>query len=204
MNDLSKERYGKVTGSQCYILFPKRANPKTYESYALELAVQKKLGYFEEKGSWQTDHGHTREPLAMDEYRKKYPFAYKPEFKNKGEIGGSADCLVEGENFGVDFKCPTSLIKWISYLDGIDHQQERQAQMYMWLYDKEEWHILAYLSETDKMNDSGDTYPIPSNKRFIVNIVKKDPSFNDEIIEKANKIIERRNVLIDLLEEKLM
>lgn len=200
---LSPRRMGKITGSSCHILFPKRENKTTQESYAMELAIAKLFNYRQNASSWQMDHGHTREAMAMDIFRNTYPFAYFPEFKSLGEYGGSADCMIPGEDFGVDFKCPTSLEKWLSYLNGVDHQQERQAQMYMWLYEKPKWKIIAFLNETNFMIDSGEAYPVPPGKRFIVCEIHRDPLFEAQIQERGAILLKRRDEIIEELKIKL-
>lgn len=191
---LSEKRYGRITGSKADVLFPKRSNPATQETYAKELARGMYFEFRDEVNTWQTNHGHYGEVIAMQEYQKSYPLAYKPDFEPLGDdFGGSADCLIPMEDFGVDFKCPTSMEKWLEYLEGCDHQQERQAQMYMLLYKKDKWKILAFLTETERMINDGVFYPVPSDKRFIEVVIEKDPTFEEELYKRAKPLLKKRD-----------
>lgn len=201
---LSEKRYGKITGSQVHILFPKRSNPKTFDSYARTLAKEKVFRFRDEASTWQMEHGHMGEELAFAWFKENVDGgAFKPDYIEKGEFGASVDCISSLE-YGVDFKCPTTLEKWLSYLDGIDDQQYHQCQHYMFMWKMNEWKILAYLTETIKMIDNGDFYPIPDDKRMIEFSVKKDPLWENQLIEKSEKLINLRDSYVKKYESILL
>lgn len=196
MSNLSEKRYGLITGSQCHVLFPKRKNEQTQITYAKELAKQKVFRYYDEVNTWQIEHGYMGEYVAMEWFQNNVDSnAIKPDFVSIGEFGGSADCITE--IYGVDFKCPTSLGNWLDYLtDGISDQQYHQAQMYMHLYNKPLWKVIAYLAETERMNEMGETYPIDQDKRAIVIEVHKDDNWFNDLSLKSKFVLEKREEFV--------
>jgi hypothetical protein len=187
-------RFGLITGSKCSVLFPKRSAEKGQRTYAKQLANQMFFKFYDEKGTWQTEHGHLAESSGFEYYQQHFckDAEYQPNFEMYMEFGGSADCIAQ--DWGVDFKCPTSLEAWLDYLhEGIDEQQYHQAQMYMFLYDRPEWHICAYLLETNRMSDNGLTYPVDHDKRMIITKVKKEEGWSDLLIERGETVIQMRN-----------
>tara|TARA_R110000764_G_scaffold72464_3_gene148619 strand:+ start:2947 stop:3561 length:615 start_codon:yes stop_codon:yes gene_type:complete len=202
-NGLSEERRGLITGSPCHVLFPKRSAEKGQLTYAKLLAKERVFKYSDNATTWQMEHGHMGEVVAMEWFLENIDKkAIKPEFVKKGEFGGSGDCLTE--NYGVDFKCPTSLEKWLEYLtEGVSNQQYWQAQMYMFIYDRPKWKVCAYLVETNYMSDNGVTYPISPDKRCIENTIDKLDGFEEMLLEKSKFVIEKRNEFIAIYKNLL-
>jgi len=188
-------RFGLITGSKCEVLFPERGDGhKGQLTYAEELANQKFFKYYDEIDSFETRHGHYAEFPAYEYYleHKCKDAKYQPNFEMYMDYGGTADCICP--EWGVDFKCPTKLSTWAKYLHrGIDKQQYYQAQMYMFLYDRPEWHICAFLLETEKMNNMGNTYPVEWKDRMIVTKVTKREGWSDLLLERGEPIIQMRN-----------
>lgn len=195
-----ERRFGLITGSKCVVLFPKRSAEKGQETYAKELANQMYFKYYDEKGNWQTEHGHLAESTAFEYYQQHFcrEAQYRPDFQKFDNYGGSADCIAP--DWGIDFKCPTSMEKWLDYFYyGVDEQQYHQCQMYMWLYDKPEWHICAYLLETSRMADNGLVYPVDYDKRMIRNVVTREEGWNEQLLERGEKVILMRNLFFEKL-----
>lgn len=195
------DRFGLITGSKVSVLFPKKSADKGERTYAKQLANQMFFKYYDEVGSWQTEHGTLSEPSALDYFRTFFDKeAYKPDFIKEGNYGGSADCITS--SFGVDFKCPTTLHGWLDYLhEGISDEQFYQCQMYMKLYNKDRWKICAFLLETTRMSDYGLTYPVPYEKRMIVIDVHKNETFSIELDIRSPKIIRMRDEFLKVLED---
>jgi hypothetical protein len=200
MSNLSEKRYGLITGSKCHVLFPKRSAEVGQRTYAKQLAMAKYFKYSDEISTWQMEHGHYAENEAMEWFQSNIdPKAFKPDFISFEEWGGSADCLTE--NYGVDFKCPTTMEGWLDYLtDGISDQQYWQCQMYMFLYKKPLWKICAFLTETFRMGENGDRYPIAEQNRMISIDVELDVTFEPRLREISPKIIEMRESFIKQFE----
>lgn len=195
-------RFGLITGSACSVLFPKRSAETGQRTYAKQLATQMYFKHYNEVNTWQMEHGNFNEHEAFEYYQKHYDKnIQKGFFMAKDYHGGTSDALCE--NYGVDFKCPTSLQKWLDYLtDGIDDQQYHQCQMYMYLFGKESWQICAYLTETLKMGEMGLTYPVPHDKRMIVINVEKEHGWLEKLQSATPKIITMRDHFYKLLENQ--
>lgn len=195
-------RFGLITGSACSVLFPKRSAEVGQRTYAKQLATQMYFKYYDEVNTWQTDHGNFNEHEAFEYYQKNIDKTIeKGLFMANGYHGGTSDALCE--KHGVDFKCPTTLQKWLDYLtDGIDDQQYHQCQMYMYLFEKESWQICAYLTETLKMGEMGLTYPVPHDKRMIVINVEKEQGWLEKLNIATHKIITMRDHFYKLLENQ--
>lgn len=193
-NKFDTRRSGKITASQVHILFPKRDNPKTKETYAKHLANEMFFGEIQQGETWQTEHGNDAEYHANNYFTQFYDFNvnFKPEFICKGEFGGTPDAI--STTYGIDYKCPTSLEKWLDYIhEGIDHQQWHQCQMYMWLTGLKHWKICAFLIENKFMSEQSINYPVPYENRMIVIDVPCDENWANDIQEKAQPIIEMRD-----------
>jgi len=193
---LDKQRFGLITGSKVSVLFPDKKSEQEVglKTYAKQLANQLYFEFYDDIGTWQTEHGNNNESSAFEYYRDRFDnsVAYKPEFAKKGYHGGSADAIAE--LYGVDFKCPTSLEKWLDYIFvGIDKQQLMQGKMYCYLYNKAYWKICCYLIETEKMVNNGLTYPVHHDKRMIVVPIKRDSLWEEQLIEKTPHVIELRD-----------
>ncbi len=195
MSKFDINRIGRITGSVCTPLFPKKSAEKGIISLAKDLATQI---YFntelDEVSTWQMEHGNNFEPEAFYYYQERYDKSaeYKPIFVYRDAWGGSGDCL--GQYSGADFKCPTTLTNWLDYLhDGISDKEYNQAQMYMFLYGREKWNVCAYLAETEKMTNYGLTYPVPHDKRMIINTVEVSLEWQDKLYAATPKVIELRD-----------
>lgn len=198
-----KDRFGLITGSACSVLFPDKGDGKAgMTTYAKKLANQKYFRFYDEVVTWQMQHGNLNEHEAFTFYQNRYDFSLeKGRFVKEGEFGGTSDA--EAADYGVDFKCPTSLEGWLDYIHtGIDKQQENQAQMYLFLFKKESWKVCAYLTETEWMLERGLIYPVPEDKRMIIVEVKKKEGWEDRLIENSKFVIEERNKFYNILCEQ--
>lgn len=202
MSEFDPKRFGLITGSRASVLFPKRSAEVGQRTYAKQLANQMFFRFYDETGSWQTEHGKDFEAEAYVYYHERFDSSavHKPEFACIDDFGGSADCL--GDVDGVDFKCPTTLEKWLDYLHvGIDEDQYHQAQMYMFLYQRESWKVCAYLTETERMTNLGLTYPVPHDQRMIQVPVIKEDGWVDKLYERAPNIITQRDFFYEKLQQ---
>jgi hypothetical protein len=120
-----------------------------------------------------------------------------------GNCGGSTDAENPKQKYGIDFKCPTSLNKWLEYLyDGVSNEQFHQCQMYMHLTGYDKWVIAAYLVETQYMVDNGLTYPVAHDKRTIIVEVERDTTWSERLAVIAPKIIAKRDEYVEILKMK--
>jgi hypothetical protein len=193
MTEFSPKRYGLITGSKCSVLHPKKSAVIGQTTYAKQLANQMYFRFYDQSSSWQTEHGNDFEKTAFEYYKENFDRSavHKPPFMSKDEFGGSADCLCTG--YGVDFKCPTSLEKWLDYsYEGIEDSQYHQAQMYMMLYNLNKWVIAAFLTETYKMTNDGLTYPVSLNKRIICVNVDREQGWEAKTYQNAEFVINER------------
>lgn len=198
-----KERFGLITGSKCSVLFPDKGDGKVgMRTYAKTLANEKYFKYYDEFSTWQMQHGDMGEHFAFIHFQEFInKSVFKGEFVYEGDCGGSPD--YEVEEYGIDFKCPTTLEKWLDYFhNGISKDQYHQCQMYMHLRKKNLWKIAAYLTETQFMNDNGLTYPVPETKRMILFDVKQDPEWSVKLNEVAPSVIKQRDEFFDKLKVK--
>jgi hypothetical protein len=193
MTDFDNNRFGLITGSMCSVLFPKKSAEVGQRTYAEELAQQMFFKFYDDSGTWQTDHGNDMEPFAFDHYKQYYNSQVTPGmFAMKDNYyGGTCDALCP--DYGIDFKCPTSLKNWTKYLKGIEESQYHQAQMYMYLFDRDKWKVAAFLQETWRMTEQGKVYPVSIEKRMIINTVQKEPGWVELLHERGAKLIEWRN-----------
>jgi hypothetical protein len=149
------------------------------------------------------DHGKMGEHFAFLHYQEHIDSRIEVGgFSMKGDCAGSTDARIPGE-YGIDFKCSTSLTKWLDYLyEGIDKDQEMQCRMYMYLEDLPAWEIAAYLIETQKMTDSGLTYPIPEEYRMIRIKVERNPEWETALQIVTPSVISERDKYVDILKER--
>lgn len=204
MAELSAKRYGLVTGSKASIFFPDKGTGEVGQrSYAMLLANEMFWQFHEETGSWQTEHGNLNEGAAEHFYTTKTGvFGKRPDFilDEVNELGASPDWI--GDDYGIDWKCPTSLNKWLEYLHkGIDKDQFHQCQTYMALTGRKKWKICAFLTETDWMITSGNFYPIPDNERMIVIEVDYQEGYKENLIVNSRNVIKWRNEYLSKLQE---
>jgi hypothetical protein len=197
------KRYGLITGSKCHVLHPKRSAEVGQRTYAKQLANQMYFRFYDDQNTWQTEHGNDFEAEAYVYFHEHYDKSavHKPPFMVQDDFGGSADCLCD--DYGVDFKCPTTLEKWLDFLHvGIDEQQYHQAQMYMMLYDRKRWKVCPFLIETKKMTENGITYPVPHDKRMLQVEVLKDNEWQDKTYKNAESVITMRDFYYQKLIEQ--
>lgn len=197
------ERFGKVTGSKCTVMFPLRGDGKVGQTtYAKQLATQKYFRTYEETDYWQTEHGKMAEHFAFLHYETYIDKRIeKGSWYCKGEIGGTIDAQIPKVK-GIDFKCPTSLDKWLDYLYvGIDKDQRDQCQMYMHLTGLDQWEIAAFLIETQKMTDNGLVYPVEEKQRMIICKVEKDPAWAERLEEALPFVVGMRDHFYGVLEK---
>lgn len=201
IDKFDSRRFGLITGSKCSVLFPDRGDGLVGKtSYAKELASQKYHKYYDEFSTWEMEHGNMAEHEAYDYFKSRFDkTCQKVDFVLNGDFGGTADAVCN--DYGVDFKAPTSLLKWEDYLfEGISKQQYHQCQMYMWLYDKKRWVIAAYLTETLRMGEHGLTYPVKEENRMILVEVEKDDEWVDKLKLNSQIVIEKRELFYKQLE----
>ncbi len=198
-----KERFGLITGSRCSVLFPDRGDGAVgKKTYAKSLANEKYFSYYDEVSTWQMEHGTMGEHFAYLHFQQYIDRTiFKGDFISDGYYGGSPD--YEVLEYGIDFKCSTSLNKWLDYFHlPVSKDQFHQCQMYMFLRKKDLWKIGAFLTETQFMNDNGLTYPVPEDKRMILKDVPKDPTWEERLKESAPKVIEMRDEFYSKLKVK--
>lgn len=200
---LPSNRRGLITGSRVSVLFPKKSSEVGQRSYAKQLANEMYFGYYDNTSTWQTEHGNLNENQAELHYKHFFgEIGERPEFicDEPNQLGGSPDWV--GLDYGIDWKCPTSLNHWLDYLhEGIDEQQYYQAQMYMALTGKKLWKVCAFLTETTKMIDFGIEYPVPMEQRMIVTDVKLEEDFHERLLIRAPKVIQMRNEFLNKLHD---
>ncbi len=191
---LDKQRFGLITGSKCHVLFPKKSAEVGQRTYAKQLANEMYFEYYDNTSTWQMEHGNNAESSAFEYYCDNFDrnIDYKPPFAKNGNFGGSADAVADV--YGIDFKCPTSLEKWLDFIhEPLPKEHFYQCQMYMFLYNKPLWKIVAYLIETEKMSNSGEVYPVKHNERMICVNVIRDNNFEAELLEKSEPVIKMRD-----------
>ena len=198
-----QERFGIVTGSRCSPLVPVRSAEAGMKTLAMQLANEMYWQTYDEmQGSWHTEHGKMSEHdafLHWNTFKLEVGKVGKGKWHKEEFYGGSTDA--EGDGFGVDFKCPTSLNKWLSCLhDPLEKAYYDQCQLYMLLTGFDVWYLGHYLSETIRMYDIGILYPVPEEKRMIVNRIDVDHEWRDKFMSNLPKVIEMRNqYLINLI-----
>lgn len=201
IDTFSKERFGKVTGSKCSVMFPLRGDGVVgMTTYAKQLANEMFFQFYDEKTIWQTEHGKMSEHYAMIHYRENICDIDEGKWYCQDECGGNTDA--ETEDTVVDFKSPVTLEGWLDYLhEPLDKKYYNQLQMYMFLTGKERSQIAAYLTETQFMNDNGLRYPVPEKKRMIIVDVKKDKAWDSKLKEQLEFVIGMRDKYLQKLNE---
>lgn len=198
----SPERFGIITGSRCSPLVPIKSAEKGLDTLAKHLANEMYFEFYDEFGNWQTEHGTMAEQFAHQHYQKYFDENIQEgRWLKVGDIGGNTDA--EAEDYGVDYKCPTSLNKWLDYLySGVDKSQFDQCQHYMMLTGKKRWKIAAYLLETLWMSDNGLTYPVPHEKRMIVTEVKQSEAWVEQFNNSLPMVVQMREIYHNKLIEQ--
>lgn len=198
MDKFSENRFGLVTGSRCSPLVPKRSAEVGLDSLAKDLAKEIVFKFYDEVSTWQTEHGNMAEHEAFEYYQSRFDKEIKKgEFIQDGEIGASPDAL--GKDYGVDFKCPTSLSNWLAYAtDGVSIYEYNQAQHYMMVTGFNKWLVCGYLTETIFMSDNGILYPIDQDKRMIKVSIDVDLIWQDKFKSQLPRLIELRNKYVDI------
>jgi hypothetical protein len=198
-----KERFGLVTGSKCSVMFPLKGDGVVgMTTYAKQLANEKFFQFYDEKSAWQLEHGKMAEHFAYLHYSKYYNNDIDTGgWYVKGDCGGSTDA--ESPTTVIDFKCPVTLEAWLDFMyDKLDKKYFDQLQMYMYLTDKKQSEIAAYLTETQFMTDNGLTYPVPEEKRMIIVKVLRDPKWEEKLNENLPFVIQKRDQYIEMLNSK--
>lgn len=202
IDTFSMERFGLVTGSKCSVLFPDRGDGKKGQrTYAKQLANQMFFQTYDEYSTWQTEHGKMCEGFAREFYADHYNKNITGEGRwiRSQECGGTIDDEVKMSH-GIDYKCPTSLNKWLDYLhEPLDKDQIHQCQMYCHLTGYSYWEIAAYLEETQFMSENGLTYPVPRHQRMIIVRVDRDPTWSERLVEPLEYVVGERNTFLEKL-----
>lgn len=198
------ERFGLVTGSRCTPLVPAGDAKAGMITLAKELAKEKYFRTYDEVSTWQMDHGKMAEIHAFQYYMDHYDKSIKKgEFGFDGDVGWSPDAEHETDDYGIDWKAPTTLTNFLKYLtDGISDAEYNQSQLYMKGRDKGRWLIAAYLLETTKMSDNGLTYPVPQNKRMILTEVKRDMAWGIKFDKNLPFVVSKREEYIEMYKLK--
>lgn len=193
------QRFGLITGSACDVMFPIKSDRGGQRTYAKKLATQKYFKYYDEVSTWQTEHGSFSENEAFEYMQHHFDKNLKKGFfMCLDQWGGTCDAI--SDYYGVDFKCPTTLQGFLDYIhDGIDKQQENQAQMYMFLFKKDLWKVAVYLTETFRMSEMGLTYPVEQSKRMILIDVHKRPEWEARLRLETPNIIKMRDEFYSVL-----
>lgn len=203
IDQFPKERFGLVTGSKCSVMFPLKGDGVVgMATYAKQLANERFFQFYDEKSAWQLEHGKMAEHFAMIHYKDYFnKDVVQGGWYVKGDCGGSTDA--ETRDSVIDFKCPVTLEAWLDFMyDKLDKKYFDQLQMYMYLTDKQESEIAAYLTETQFMTDNGLTYPVPEEKRMIIVRVIRDPKWEERLNENLPFVIEKRDQYIEMLKLK--
>ena len=197
-----KERFGLVTGSKCSVMFPLRGDGVVgMTTYAKQLANEKYFQFYDEMSSWQTEHGKMAEYFAALHYQELFGEINQGGWYVNGDCGGSTDA--ETDEVVIDFKCPTTLEKWLDYLyEPLDKKQIDQLQMYMYLTGKNKARIAAFLLETQFMTDNGLKYPVSEKERMIIVGIEKDLAWEDKLNDQLPFVVGMRDKYISVLKEK--
>jgi hypothetical protein len=204
IDTFDKQRFGLITGSKCSVLFPDRGDGKKgMRSYAKELAKEMFFQFYDEATTWEMEHGKMSEGFAFGHYNERISNRIQQgRFIRKDNCGGTIDAEIPGVK-GMDFKCPTSLDKWLDYMfEPISKEQSNQCQMYMYLTGYKEWEICAFLTETQFMNDNGLRYPVPEKDRMIIRKVTRDHTWEWRLEQPAKYVISERDAFLTALESK--
>jgi hypothetical protein len=198
------ERFGLVTGSRCTPLVPSGEAKSGMITLGKELAKEKYFRTYDEVSTWQMDHGKMAEMDAFQYYMDHYDSNIKKgEFGFDGDVGWSPDAEHETEDYGIDWKAPTTLTNFLSYLtDGISTNEYNQCQLYMMGRNKDRWLIASFLMETQKMNENGLTYPVPFNKRMILTEVKRDWYWQEKFKKNLPFVVYEREKYVEMYKLK--
>lgn len=202
IDSFNAERFGLVTGSRCTVMFPLKGDGLIgMRSYAKQLANEKFFKTYDERSSWEMEHGKMAEFHAFNHYEQFInKNIVKGDWVRVGECGGTIDAETDEEV--IDFKCPTSLAKWLDFLhEPLKKDYRDQLNMYCHLRRKKRGRIAAYLTETNFMSDNGLVYPIPEEKRMIVVDVQYDPFWESKLNENLPFVIQQRDIFLKKLEQ---
>jgi hypothetical protein len=196
------ERFGRVSGSRCTPVVPKRDAKTGMITLAKELAKERFFGFYDEASTWQMEHGKMGEYWAFEHFKEHYNEAIE-----KGVFGHDTDTAwstdAELPEYGVDFKCPTTLDGFLNYIfDGISDYEYNQCQFYMYKRNKPKWVIAPFLIETQKMTDNGLTYPIASHERMVLIEVYPSQEWRDKFELNLPFVIEQRDTFLEMLKLK--
>ena len=202
IDTFTKERFGIVTGSRCSPLVPKKDAKLGMITLAKELAIEVVFKFYDEVSTWQMEHGQLGEHFAMQHYKDYFDNSIvEGRWINKVNYGGNTDA--EAIDYGVDFKCQTTLKGWTDTLvDEVKDTYQNQAQLYMLLTKKDRWVIANYLIETQKMTDYGLVYPVKEKDRMILQEVKASEEWRDKFLSNLPFVISKRDEFIEILKTK--
>jgi hypothetical protein len=202
IDTFDKQRFGLVTGSRCTPLVPKRSAEVGQTTLAKQLASELFFQFYDERSTWQTEHGKMSEVFAHEHFKKYFNEDIESgRWIKSGDTGGNTDA--EALEYGVDYKCPTTLKAWLDYLfDGISDEEYNQCQLYMKLTKKPKWLIAAYLCETNLMSDNGLKYPVEEKDRMIICEVLPDKAWNEKFDSNLPVVIEKRDEYLEKLRVK--
>lgn len=197
-----KERFGRVSGSRCTPLVPKGDAKKGMITLAKKLAKERFFGFYDEVSTWEMEHGKMGEFWAFEHFKQ-----YHDEGIEKGVFGHDENTAwstdAELLDYGVDFKCPTTLDGFLDYMfDGLSDYEKNQAQFYMYKRNKPKWVIAAFLIETQRMTDNGLTYPVPEKGRMHLIEVLPNLEWRDKFETNLPFVIEQRDTFIEMLKLK--
>ena len=196
------ERLGRISGSRCSSLVPKKDAEKGMVTLAKKLASEKYFQTFSEVNTWEMEHGKMGEHWAHEQFKAYHNLQIqKGVFGYDGDLSWSTDA--ECSEYGVDYKCPTTLDKFNDYLfDGLSDYEINQAQFYMMVCKLDLWLVCPFLMETQRMTDNGLTYPIPEKQRLLIIEVKPDQNWRDKFWSNKDFVINKRDEFIEILKLK--
>jgi len=196
------ERFGRISGSRCSPLVPKRDAKVGMITLAKKLASERYFHTFEETNTWQMEHGKMAEHWAHEHFKEHNDAKIeKGVYGFKGELSWSTDA--EASDYGVDYKAPTTLDGFNDYLfDGLSDYEINQAQFYMMTTSKDKWLVCPFLTETQRMTDNGLTYPLPEKQRMIIIEVLPDMAWREKFWSNHDFVINQRDTFIEMLKLK--
>lgn len=196
------ERFGRVSGSRCGPLVPLKDAKKGMITLAKKLAKERYYQFYDEVSTWEMEHGKLNEPMAHEHFKKYFDKKIcKGHSGFEGELAWSTDA--EGIDYGVDYKCPTSLEKFNEYLfEGISDYEYNQAQFYMMKRNLSRWYVCPFLAETLRMSDYGLIYPEKEENRMLPIEVLPSDEWREKFWSNLPFVVENRDTYIEILKAK--
>lgn len=202
IDTFSKERFGLVTGSRCSPLVPKKDAKAGMITLSRKLANEIVFQFYDEVSTWEMEHGKLGEYFARQHYIDHFDNSISEgRWINKVKYGANTDA--ESLDYGIDFKCQTTLKGWTDTLvDEVKDTYQNQAQLYMLAAKKDRWVIANYLIETQKMTDYGLVYPVKEKDRMILQEVKASEEWQEKFFSNLPFVISKRDEFIEILKTK--